>query len=260
MEQKAASEMILVTKPVASPARLGLGVALTQTDCAAFDADLAAFANGARSFTFSKAVYGHASVKAPLQKAQHHKCCYCEAKFIEASPGVVEHFRPKADVRQDLGHPIEPPGYYWLAYSWPNLYFSCPNCNRSAKKSFFPLANPAGRARSHNDSINNERPLLLNPGGPADPRNHIRFHGEVAEGTTRAGRKTIEILKLNRPSLLEARLVEANRLRNLKKIVTAYVAAPKPQWPSYAVDAQNALLDAVKPTAVFSAMAQDLIR
>jgi hypothetical protein len=35
------------------------------------------------------------------------------------------------------------------AYEWSNLLISCSVCNTSWKRTFFPLANPTQRARSH---------------------------------------------------------------------------------------------------------------
>jgi len=252
--------MILVIKPATAPKRLEHGVAATAANCAAVTADSRSFVEGIQSFEFNKAIYGHASVKKPLKTVQHGKCCYCEGKFEAASAGDVEHFRPKKGVFQDKGHPIEYPGYYWLAYSWPNLYFSCEICNRSCKKSLFPLTDSTKRARIHTDNIDDEQPLLLDPGGPDDPRDHIHFHGEVAVGVTPRGRQTVKALKLDRIALNEDRLVEANHIRRMKDIVGMLERSPSLENADILDEARMYLAKAVRPDAIYSAMAQDLLR
>ena len=69
--------------------------------------------------------YSAKSVKNALIKAQHEKCCFCEAKGTHVAYGDVEHFRPKGGFRQDPNDPLGRPGYYWHAYAWENLFFSC---------------------------------------------------------------------------------------------------------------------------------------
>jgi len=251
--------VILINKSTVAPAHLAQGAAVTAIDCADFDHESLSFVEGHRVHAFDKGIYGHGLVKGVLEAAQFGKCCYCEIKFRAASPGDVEHFRPKTEVRQGRGQPAERPGYYWLAYSWDNLFFSCPICNRSNKKNFFPLAKPIARARIHTDNLASEQPLLLNPAGPDDPRNHIHFHREIPVGVTSKGRRTIEILKLDRPALNEERLVIANRLNMLRKIVAIQQGNPTPRWASIVAEAQTEIDNSIRPEAVFSAMAQDLL-
>lgn len=252
--------MIRVFKLVRAPAHLLRGVAPTSAHCTAFDAESLSYVEGFNSFDFDNNIYGHALVKGALKAAQHGKCCYCEARFSATSAGDVEHFRPKKGARQDVGYPVEHPGYYWLAYSWQNLYFCCGICNQQCKKNFFPLSEPSKRARFHSDNISDEDPLILDPGGPDDPRDHIRFHGEVPEGMTAKGKQTVKTLKLDRLALNEERFVEAKRIRELKRLIKAIEANPSPQFASILDDARKYLADSVKPDAIYSAMAQDLLR
>jgi uncharacterized protein (TIGR02646 family) len=253
--------MIRIHKPTNAPApnRLLLGVTATSENCAKVVAEPHLFKAGTKYLNFDKVIYS--SVKSQLKIAQHDKCCYCEGKFLATSSGDVEHFRPKKGAKQDYGKPVEHPGYYWLAYSWSNLYFSCEICNRSCKKSYFPLSDPSKRARFHSDNINDEDPLILDPSGIDDPREHIKFRGEVAEGKTPKGRQTVKTLKLDRLTLNEERLTEANRIRLLKKTVEMLEANQSllPQSASILADARKYLANAVKPDAEYSAMAQDLL-
>lgn len=75
--------------------------------------------------------------KPQLMKEANYKCAYCEKpigtsdkKGIQAtSYADVEHYRPKKG------------GYEWLAYCYDNYLYACEVCNRSYKKSFFPILN-----------------------------------------------------------------------------------------------------------------------
>jgi hypothetical protein len=90
--------------------------------------------SGLREFSFDQDIYGHPTVKEALRQAQHGKCCFCERK---EEIGDVEHFRPKAGYQQKVGSKVFKPGYYWLAYDWDNLFYSCPKCNRATRKTCF---------------------------------------------------------------------------------------------------------------------------
>jgi hypothetical protein len=109
------------------------GLARRQEHEAAVAADPAVFSSGSETLVFDRAVYAHTSVKRELIAMQHEKCAFCEAKPLHVSDGDVEHFRPKGGVRQADTDPLQQPGYYWLAYDWANLMFSCERCNRRHK-------------------------------------------------------------------------------------------------------------------------------
>ena len=162
-------------------------------------------------------------------------------------------------MRQDENSQKQFPGYYWLAYSWENLYLCCQVCNRSGKRDLFPLEDPAARARSHCDDVSGESPLLLDPAGPEDPREHIRFRQERAIGLTDAGRRTIEVLGLNRPELCDARLGRLKQLRTFQDVVRLCTEGSALAEIDLQ-DARNELARAPLPSAIFSAMADDFLR
>lgn len=182
---------------------------------------------------FARALYGHAQVKTALLAWQHDKCAFCESSIAASQPGDVEHFRPKGRVVLPGGAAVEP-GYWWLAYTWSNLFCACANCNRSFKRCHFPLADEAARARSPDDDLLAERPLLLDPAIDA-VEDHITFDRDVAKPLTDRGRVTIEVLGLNRDPLREARLDVANQLARLlaipgaaRTLATAFDAPRQP--------------------------------
>ena len=246
--------MIRINKD-AAPKRLRAGIALTEQDCTNYDAHRADYIAGRRKFEFRRNVYGAPSVKTALKMGQHRKCCYCEGRSAHA-PGEVEHYRPKGAIMQNRKAPVLYPGYYWLVYTWENLYYSCRCCNLK-KAQFFPLSRSTRRARSHHDNVGQESPLILDPGGMQDPRKHIRFHDEIALGITRAGRITVESVRLNRTDLTEERLARLNELKIMQALV--HVAGHvKVSIPTAKLEyARQRLATAAQPTNEYSAMFAD---
>jgi len=60
-------------------------------------------------------LYKSSDVMVELRKQHSGMCVYCEKDLTDNTPHV-EHFRPKSH-------------YWWLAYSWDNLFLSCEECN-----------------------------------------------------------------------------------------------------------------------------------
>lgn len=88
---------------------------------------------------------GYDVARQPLYDAQHKKCAYCERQEgLRNQP--VEHFRPKAGAERVASEasPIDGNHYFWLAWSWENLFFACWSCNGKATKgNKFPLLDHA---------------------------------------------------------------------------------------------------------------------
>lgn len=207
--------MIRVRKPKLAPAPL-------RTEGAAATKELRRKSPRAlaRGVEFDATIYGHAEVKRALVKAQHGKCCYCESKIRHVDHGDVEHFRPKASVRQGDGDARARPGYYWLAYAWDNLLFACALCNQRHKSDLFPLRDPAKRARSHKDDLSGEEPLLIDP-SREDPARWLVFNRAIVDpvGGEPKGATTIRVLGLNRSELKERRRARLEEIERLEIIV-----------------------------------------
>ena len=197
------------------------GTEQTRKDCEAYDQNSNKFRSGLTKFPFYARIYAAESVKETLKRAQYGKCCYCESKFLSTSYGAVEHFRPKRGVQQNERQDLQYPGYYWLAYDWNNLLFSCERCNTSHKRNLFPLLDETKRAVSHHDDITKERPLLINP-AQEDPRKHLHFLGEAVIGDTDKGRQTIRTLCLMRKDLRNERRSHLSILKTLQDGLEAY--------------------------------------
>lgn len=241
--------MISVDKPSQPPAILrNRGRATTASNCTDYNRDPSAYLNGNKTFTFKSNIYGAKSVKNALVKAQHRKCCFCESKVDHVAYGDVEHFRPKAGYKQKQGDPLGRPGYYWLAYAWTNLFFSCQLCNQRFKGNLFPLRDPHQRALSHHDDIMQEELLFVDPGS-SDPGAFIGFREEYpyAINGNAVGKTTIQALGLDRESLNERRRDRLEMLKHIKFLAER----PGPE----SLEAQAFLERAIQPNAEFSAMA-----
>lgn len=157
--------------------------------------------------------------KQALQSAQKGLCGYCEGIVAGLHYGDLEHFRPKAEVRELHRNPalwgrevhgkssvakrvMKPgtlkPGYWWLAYDWDNYLFSCAVCNQQWKKNLFPIIGARNRAVGENT----ETVLLLSPFETFEPAEHF-IYGRLGEikGRSSRGRATVATCGLDRPSL-----------------------------------------------------------
>jgi len=217
-------------------------------------ADPLAGASAARGFNFLKSVYGPKRIKTALSRAQFEKCCYCENYFAGNYAGDVEHFRPKGRIKERRGAPFLYPGYFWLAYRWDNLLYSCSLCNSSGKGELFPIADPCARAMD-DAGLQGEGALLIDP-TREDPREHIAFEFITPKPLSERGEATIEVLKLARPEL------RPPRLSHLKAIDSLLRLANKPDTPEHADDRAHAIAQlniAALSNAVFSSMTRDFL-
>lgn len=174
-------------------------------------------------------LYRDPNVKAALEKLFNYKCAYCETPGFAGFSWDVEHFRPKGSVAEDRSHP----GYYWLAYTWTNLYPSCVFCNQrrkdqptfddpvlgsaTGKLDQFPVANEGDRARTPSDPLAAEDPLLLDPCSD-QPDLHLTFDatgGVWPRGGSPKGDPTIRVFGLNRKRLRDARLAVLATINDL---------------------------------------------
>jgi uncharacterized protein (TIGR02646 family) len=232
----------------------------TQVDCDAFDLTPRQYTSGKKKFP-NKKFYSRESVKkALLESHNDHKCCYCEQRR-RLSELEVEHFRPRTAAQQSKKGKLFYPGYFWLAYTWDNLYLSCGECNGRFKNCLFPLVLHTPRARSHNDNYKNEQHLLVDPGFNK-PREHIRFRIDKAYAYrgSKKGKKTIEILQLNEGNLRKAREEKTGILQSLIDLVALSEHKVDAEWQEKGNKARQQLAEAILPTGVFSSMAKDFLR
>lgn len=141
-------------------------------------------------------------LKKYLHEAFHGKCGYCETKIEYPDLGTVDRYRPNNGVRDQNEYYEDL--YWWLAFEWDNLVYSCKECNQF-KGNYFPIK--GRRALNENDDHVSEHRMLLHP-YLDEPENHLRYeyneHGRI-DALTEEGNQTIELLRLNRTDLIEGR-------------------------------------------------------
>ena len=249
--------MIAVVKSAMEPATLARGRMLQAALCSAYDADPDSYQSGKKKMAFDEKAYNAGRIKSALSRDQHEKCCYCETKFDHAYTGDVEHYRPKGAVTSPSGRSVS--GYYWLAYAWDNLFFSCAICNQTYKRDQFPLAREADRAGHHGKPLDAEVPMLIKPSGPIDPRDHIRFNLDVPVGLTENGTETIRIAGLDREKLTLRRLAHLRLMETLCDALDILQQTPEAGAKDVAAKIGGRLRDATSPKAEFSSATLDLV-
>jgi hypothetical protein len=112
-------------------------------------------------FEFDPGIWADSELMAALRNLFKDKCAYCESPVGEG--GVVDHYRPLAYASQLDGR-TDAEYYWWLSFSWGNLYLSCPECN-IAKRNLFPTLDPKNRCSlgAIGNRLHSEYPLLMDP-------------------------------------------------------------------------------------------------
>jgi uncharacterized protein (TIGR02646 family) len=120
-------------------------------------------------------------IKNQLMDKFHGHCAYCGKKLHSNIDANIEHFKPKSI-------------YPELEFEWSNLLLSCRECN-VIKSNKFPIDE-------------NGSSILLNP-NKDDLSKHIKqSKNGILEGISDRGKAMIEMLKLNRESLIEQRMLK----------------------------------------------------
>ncbi len=190
-------------------------------------------------------LWSNSKVKDFLYESQNGKCCYCERKRDKKRDSDVEHFRPKAKVKESEEHP----GYWWLAYEWKNLLIACKTCNQGYKGTKFPLKNESKRVSSKNGDLNQEKPLLINP-LEENPEEFITYDLTKEDpimikaiGKCERAKKTInDLTGINDKSVMEERAEKIksyedalllSKLQDDKKYINKYTCS-KSQFSGFA--------------------------
>lgn len=130
---------------------------------------------------------GYQIAKETLWIRQHGKCAFCEREQ-DSGTQPVEHFRPKGGAEDFDGTAWTPKTsshYWWLAWTWSNLFFSCSSCNQTGRKgNRFPIERgqtritapvaPIKRVGKIHNAVHSERALLVNP-RKDDPFIHLQW-------------------------------------------------------------------------------------
>lgn len=200
---------------------------------------------------FQKKMQIWKSVRSELEEMFHRKCCYCETRFGPGALSDVMHHRPKAGVKEQDGR--FPYHYSWLAFDWSNLLVSCQICNRG-KQGKFPIDGVRSPVGAVGYELFKENPRLIDP-CQDHPSDHLEFteDGHVRHKTDR-GASTIELLKLNRASLVSARRSKANAIMRLIEIIRKIDTEERKIAASLLTELREALDD----SAEYAALARNL--
>lgn len=152
------------------------------------------------------------------------KCAYCESPIVVLSTASLDRYRPKAGAL-GIDGVYSTEHYWWLAYTWDNLYPACAKCNKF-KGGKFPVQGTRAPREASPTQLAAEKRLLVDPFSD-DPRQHLKFleNGSVVPLSSE-GDVTIATFELNRTDLLESR-------RRVAVAVAAKLA--KIRWTSSAL-------------------------
>jgi uncharacterized protein (TIGR02646 family) len=142
-------------------------------------------------------------LKSYLAVEFNSKCVYCESHIDVTELGDHESFRPRRNAK-GINSEFSEDHYWWLAYEWQNIYYSCHTCNAS-KQSFFPVEGKRCRIQAPYKEVLEERNLLIDPCNE-DPERSIKYNRDgMAIPLNERAKITIDIIKLNRKQLVSLR-------------------------------------------------------
>ncbi|MEH6940150.1 AAA family ATPase, partial [Bacillus sp. JJ664] len=142
----------------------------------------------------------------------NNKCVYCETPF-NIVPLILENFRPSQGSLNVYNGKFYPEHYQWLNKEWENLLVLCVECSR-AKSNRFPIVGDVCSIGAKGVELNQEKRLLIDPCRDF-PERHF-FYDEFGGmySNTLKGRITIDILNLNRESLVIRRRASLEELKS----------------------------------------------
>lgn len=163
------------------------------------------------------------------------RCAYCETVVEEAGNIGVDQFRPQQNAENSSGK-SSLVHYTWLAYSWENLIYACAICT-AAKSNKFPIIGKRGKINASVDELRKiEQSLLIDPCDEiSSPHLYFDANGMVhARDNSEKGNTTIDLLELNRPSLLKKREAAFKKtLKNLQQGNWRFFKAINTDWDIY---------------------------
>jgi uncharacterized protein (TIGR02646 family) len=216
-------------------------------------------------------LYKDVEVKKALEKLFYDKCAYCETRLISGD-WEVEHYRPKGRIAGRSDHP----GYYWLAYTWENLYPACTFCNQmrkdaprfdepeelpaQGKQDQFPLEKEDNRAKNPGDDLSKENPLLLSPCDD-DPEKHFTYdiHGQISpiEDNDLRAKETIRVCNLRRRRLRDDR---ARTIIRVCKLIKTIALAREANNREVEAELNSLLEDFTGPSSIYAGAARTVKR
>jgi 5-methylcytosine-specific restriction endonuclease McrA len=166
-------------------------------------------------------------------------CMYCEQPL--GPRWQIDNFRPERNA-MDLDGEISLDHYWWLALEWENLYLCCQECN-AIKRNLFPVAGQRAPLETIGERLTDENRLLLDPCRD-DPEQHLTITPNgIMYGRTHQGEVTIQVLGLNRDSLVQSRRKAFHEATSLwRQYVRLITRDRRVDPPNLVVDLENRLL------------------
>lgn len=175
------------------------------------------------------------------------KCAYCETPT--ESPDI-EAFRPKQRAT-NLDGKVDDDHYWWLTFEWSNYLPACRQCN-TLKGQRFPVKGPRAPVGAVGTALMSERRLLLDPHVDEPTRVLLFLDDGRITSEDEQGRVSIDVLSLNRDSLVAARKQD---LISLLAIIGK--AKPSERQMASIVDVLKELTTGDKP---FAAMRRQYVK
>ncbi|AMW99771.1 AAA family ATPase [Rummeliibacillus stabekisii] len=171
----------------------------------------------------------------------NNKCVFCESPLLDMNL-MVGYYRPVEGALNIINGEFSQQHYHWLNKEWSNTLILCFECNR-AKSNRFPLIGEFCSEYANDYELNKEKRLLINPSRDY-PEKHFLYNKEgVIIPKTKKGEVTINVLNLNRYSLIKGRKKEFSNFNNLCK----YFMDKK-----YDVELLEEIIEQIKPEAPFA--------
>jgi uncharacterized protein (TIGR02646 family) len=185
-------------------------------------------------------------IRRHLQEQFWSKCAYCESRVERVD---VENFRPKTRAT-NLDRRVDDDCYWWLVFEWTNYLPACRQCN-TMKGSRFPIKGRRAEPEDVGPALDAERPLLLDPCAD-DPTEVLIFLGDGrVTSEDERGKVTIDVLDLNRSTLVEA------RHRELRILEGQLLLAEDEQFSTSALNNLKTMTTDQEP---FAAMKRQLVK
>ncbi|MCU4770863.1 AAA family ATPase [Bacillus toyonensis] len=141
------------------------------------------------------------------------KCSYCEVT-IDHLPLDIDFYRPINGVLNTIDGVFHPEHYRWLRYQDDNVFSICLDCKR-AKSNRFPVEGELAPIGADMEELVKEKRLLLNPYRDY-PEKHFTYNESgMLYAKTKKGQVTIDVLNLNRSTLMEGRSREYSKFNEM---------------------------------------------
>jgi predicted ATP-binding protein involved in virulence len=143
----------------------------------------------------------------------NNKCVFCESSSSDMKL-MVGYYRPIEGALNITNGQFSEEHYRWLDKDWSNTLVLCVECHRS-KSNRFPLEGDFCSLEANEFDLIKEKRLLINPFRDF-PEKHFLYDEEgMIIPKTKKGEVTVEVLNLNRNSLIEGRRREFSQFNRI---------------------------------------------